>query len=151
MILEYEFQTESHIKINKFIAFLIIIALFCSKGFASSNNAFKRFVTEDAPIIAFEHANLIDGTGAPAKANYTIVISNGRITDHWAQWFHFSESFFLRAYLWICFRHSSQECRRALFLDYCLHIEVSFPRECWAMAYSSSRRAMKNGVMFSKI
>jgi imidazolonepropionase-like amidohydrolase len=38
------------------------------------------FVKTDAPVIALTHVKLIDGTGAPAKNDQTIVIENGRIT-----------------------------------------------------------------------
>ena len=33
-----------------------------------------------SPVIALEHVRLIDGTGAAAKADQTIVISAGKIT-----------------------------------------------------------------------
>jgi len=36
-------------------------------------------VSERGPLIAIEHATLIDGTGAPARANQTILIDHGRI------------------------------------------------------------------------
>ncbi|HJU07784.1 MAG TPA: amidohydrolase family protein, partial [Rhodanobacteraceae bacterium] len=38
------------------------------------------FVKIDAPIVALTHVRVIDGTGAPARANQTIVIENGRIS-----------------------------------------------------------------------
>jgi hypothetical protein len=36
--------------------------------------ASTRFVAEDAPVIVLRHANVIDGTGAPARAGQTIVL-----------------------------------------------------------------------------
>ena len=39
-----------------------------------------QFISEDRPHIALEDVTLIDGTGAPARAHQSIVISNGRIT-----------------------------------------------------------------------
>jgi imidazolonepropionase-like amidohydrolase len=39
----------------------------------------KDFVRVQAPVIALEHVRVIDGTGAPAKADQTIVISGGKI------------------------------------------------------------------------
>jgi len=41
------------------------------------------FVRVQAPVIALEHVRLIDGTGAPAQADQTIVISEGRLPP-WA-------------------------------------------------------------------
>lgn len=39
----------------------------------------KPFVAVDAPVIALEHVRVIDGTGAPALENQTIVIDHGKI------------------------------------------------------------------------
>ena len=39
----------------------------------------KEFVRVDSPVVALEHVRVIDGTGAPARANQTIVISGGKI------------------------------------------------------------------------
>lgn len=40
----------------------------------------RRFVSVDAPVVALTHARLIDGTGAPAKPDQTILIQDGEIT-----------------------------------------------------------------------
>ena len=37
------------------------------------------FVKIDAPVVALTHVRVIDGTGAPARANQTIVIEDGKI------------------------------------------------------------------------
>ena len=42
--------------------------------------AIKDFIRVQSPVIALEHVRLIDGTGAAAKADQTIVISAGKIT-----------------------------------------------------------------------
>src|SRR5690348_2015249 len=39
----------------------------------------KDFIRVQSPVIALEHVRVIDGTGAPAKADQTIVISGGKI------------------------------------------------------------------------
>jgi len=39
----------------------------------------KDFIREQSPVIALEHVRVIDGTGAAAKADQTIVISGGKI------------------------------------------------------------------------
>ncbi len=38
-----------------------------------------QFVSVNAPVIALQHLRMIDGTGAPAKDDQTIVIASGRI------------------------------------------------------------------------
>jgi imidazolonepropionase-like amidohydrolase len=40
----------------------------------------KEFVRVQSPVIALEHVRVIDGTGAPAKPDQTIVISGDKIT-----------------------------------------------------------------------
>jgi enamidase len=42
-------------------------------------NAVRAFISVDAPIVALTHARVIDGTGAPVRADQTIVIRNGSI------------------------------------------------------------------------
>lgn len=39
----------------------------------------REFVSVDAPVIALTHARLIDGTGAPARPDQTIIIAAGKI------------------------------------------------------------------------
>ncbi|MGH9466138.1 MAG: amidohydrolase family protein [Terriglobales bacterium] len=49
-----------------------------AQGFRRGNpNA--QFVSVKAPVIALEHVRVIDGTGAPAVADQTVVIENGNI------------------------------------------------------------------------
>ena len=46
---------------------------------SESNKRWKEFIRVTSPVVALEHATVIDGTGAPAKQNQTIVVSGGRI------------------------------------------------------------------------
>jgi len=39
----------------------------------------QKFVSVDAPLVAITHATVVDGTGAPATSNQTIIIENGKI------------------------------------------------------------------------
>jgi enamidase len=39
----------------------------------------RRFVTVDTPVVAMTHVRVIDGTGAPARENQTLIIRDGRI------------------------------------------------------------------------
>jgi enamidase len=61
--------------------FLVAILLFA----ASSANAQQvapapKFIRENSPVIALTHVQLIDGTGAAAQADQTIVIDHGKIS-----------------------------------------------------------------------
>ena len=38
----------------------------------------KKFIAYDDAVIALTHARIIDGTGAPAQDNRTLVLRNGR-------------------------------------------------------------------------
>lgn len=39
----------------------------------------KKFVSVNAPVVAITHATVVDGTGAPAKSDQTIIIQDGQI------------------------------------------------------------------------
>ena len=41
--------------------------------------AVSAFVKEDAPVIALTHVRVVDGTGATARADQTLVIADGKI------------------------------------------------------------------------
>ena len=43
------------------------------------SSAVRAFVAVDSPIVALTHARLIDGTGAPAREDQTLIITDGRI------------------------------------------------------------------------
>ncbi len=40
----------------------------------------KSFIKVDAPTVALTHVRVIDGTGAAARENQTIILANGKIT-----------------------------------------------------------------------
>jgi imidazolonepropionase-like amidohydrolase len=44
-------------------------------------DAVRAFIKVDAPVVALTNARVIDGTGAPAKENQTLVIRGGSIAD----------------------------------------------------------------------
>ena len=46
---------------------------------AESLARWKEFIRVSSPVVALEHATVIDGTGAPAKRDQTIVVAGGRI------------------------------------------------------------------------
>ncbi|PYV47884.1 MAG: amidohydrolase [Acidobacteria bacterium] len=59
---------------------LILVLWGCSRLFAQTlSPEVKEFVKVDAPIIALEHVRVIDGTGAAAKDDQTLVLANGKI------------------------------------------------------------------------
>ncbi len=41
----------------------------------------QEFVSVEAPIVALTNARVIDGTGAPARENQTVVIADGIIRE----------------------------------------------------------------------
>ena len=48
---------------------------------APNPNAPSNFVTIQAPVVVLTHARVIDDTGAPARADQTIIIRDGNIAD----------------------------------------------------------------------
>jgi len=44
------------------------------------SNSAKAYVAVDAPVVALTHARVVDGTGAPARDDQTILITGDRIT-----------------------------------------------------------------------
>ena len=42
----------------------------------------QQYVSVDAPVVALTHARVVDGTGAPARADQTVVVENGVIRVH---------------------------------------------------------------------
>jgi imidazolonepropionase-like amidohydrolase len=64
----------------KLLPFLIVAA-----AFAQAPNRFapgtKPFVAFDDPVMALTHVRIIDGTGAPAREDQTIVIDHGKIAS----------------------------------------------------------------------
>lgn len=59
---------------------LVVALMWCA---AASGQNFspevKEFVKVDAPVVVLQHVRVVDGTGAPAKDDQTVVISHGKI------------------------------------------------------------------------
>lgn len=62
--------------------FTILMTVCCATCFAQPQAAptIKDYIRVQSPVIALEHLRVIDGTGAAAQADQTIVISGGKIT-----------------------------------------------------------------------
>ncbi|HSF17291.1 MAG TPA: amidohydrolase family protein [Vicinamibacteria bacterium] len=58
--------------------FVIFLAL-AGQPYAQLSEATREFVSVQAPTIVLSGVQVVDGTGAPAKADQTIVIENGKI------------------------------------------------------------------------
>jgi len=57
-----------------------VFAIFVSTGKAQTlSPEVKAFVKSDAPLIALTHVRVIDGTGAAARENQTVVLAKGKI------------------------------------------------------------------------
>jgi len=60
--------------------FLVAILLFAASSADAQQVApAPKFIRENSPVIALTHVQLIDGTGAAAQADQTIVIDHGKI------------------------------------------------------------------------
>ena len=59
------------------LAFLTAAAAVAAQGRFSP--AVRNFISVDAPVVALTHVRVIDGTGAPARPDQTIVIRDGSI------------------------------------------------------------------------
>lgn len=68
---------------RKLIFCALIVSLCCGAAYAQSpatpGPAVLPFVSVNAPVVALTHVRVIDGTGAPAVADQTIVIQAGKI------------------------------------------------------------------------
>ena len=60
---------------------LALLVAVCSTAGAQSPRPpeVQQFVSVDAPVVALTHARVVDGTGAPARVDQTIVLENGVI------------------------------------------------------------------------
>ncbi|MGE5324884.1 MAG: amidohydrolase family protein [Actinomycetota bacterium] len=60
----------------------VFISILCSSLVlaAQAQKPVTDFIRVQAPVIALEHVRVIDGTGAPARADQTILISGGKIS-----------------------------------------------------------------------
>lgn len=63
----------------KRVALVLIAAISAFAQSPQLTPAVKAFVKYDQPMIALTHVRVIDGTGAPAKDNQTVVMSGGKI------------------------------------------------------------------------
>jgi imidazolonepropionase-like amidohydrolase len=61
---------------------IALMVVSCMRCFAQPQPqpTIKDFIRVQSPVIALEHVRVIDGTGAAAKADQTIIISGGKIT-----------------------------------------------------------------------
>ena len=61
-------------------AFAITLLAFCSLAAAQTlSPEVRKFVTVDAPVVALAHVRVIDGTGASARDDQTIIVAKGKI------------------------------------------------------------------------
>jgi imidazolonepropionase-like amidohydrolase len=62
------------------IAALVIVGSAICQAQPQPQQSPKDFIRVQSPVVALEHVRVIDGTGAAAKADQTIIISAGKIT-----------------------------------------------------------------------
>ena len=64
--------------------FLTIVCAVIVAGIASAQTLapqVRAFVKVDSPVVALTHVRVIDGTGAAAREDQTVILSNGKITS----------------------------------------------------------------------
>jgi hypothetical protein len=64
-----------------FAAWIVVRGLSGAAAQTQNPNARANFVKIDAPVIVFTHVRVIDGTGAPARENQTLIIRDGNIAS----------------------------------------------------------------------
>lgn len=60
----------------------LVALVFALSSFAVAQTlspAVKQFVKVDAPVVALEHVRVIDGTGAPAREDQSVILQGGKI------------------------------------------------------------------------
>src|SRR5689334_22685830 len=62
------------------IAVLVLCSTVSAQPRQTLSQAVRAYVSVDAPLIALTHARVIDGTGAPARDDQTLIFNNGVIT-----------------------------------------------------------------------
>jgi hypothetical protein len=65
---------------RRFVALGAVVS--CGAGLARAqarSPEVQAYVKVSAPVVALTHVRVIDGTGAPAKEDQTVVIANGRM------------------------------------------------------------------------
>jgi imidazolonepropionase-like amidohydrolase len=63
------------------LAAVVATAAVAAQQPPNNPNARQNFVKIDSPIVVLTHVRVIDGTGAPARENQTIVIRDGKIAE----------------------------------------------------------------------
>jgi len=64
---------------RRLAAAMVVLGAACSARAGDLADAVKQYVQIDAPVVALTRVRVIDGTGAPPRADQTIVLSGGRI------------------------------------------------------------------------
>jgi Amidohydrolase family len=58
-----------------------LLPLACAAAWATPSAETKKFIVHDEPAIALTHVRVIDGTGAPAQDDRTVVLRDGKIAS----------------------------------------------------------------------
>jgi imidazolonepropionase-like amidohydrolase len=61
------------------LVLLVVLGAVCGVACAQVPEALKPFVKVDAPAVVLDHVRVIDGTGAPAKEDQVVLITDGLI------------------------------------------------------------------------
>ena len=61
------------------LALLICVVALTAAQRPQVGNAVRQFVKVDAAVVALTHVRVIDGTGAPAREDQTVILRDGNI------------------------------------------------------------------------
>ena len=66
-----------------FLSFILpVVAAALVSAQAQFSDTVRAYIKVDAPVVALTNVRVIDGTGAPARPNQTVIIRNGTIDAH---------------------------------------------------------------------
>ncbi|MGZ4856340.1 MAG: amidohydrolase family protein, partial [Candidatus Angelobacter sp.] len=65
---------------RRLLAVLMVVSSAMCLAQPQPQPTIKDFIRVQSPVVALEHVRVIDGTGAAAKTDQTIIISGGKIT-----------------------------------------------------------------------
>jgi imidazolonepropionase-like amidohydrolase len=64
---------------RSFIAIVSFAGVFAAQQRPTPSNAVRAYISVEAPVVALTHARVIDGTGAAAREDQTLIIRDGNI------------------------------------------------------------------------
>ena len=73
------YRSSRQVFFTLFTPFMLLAAAVTIAQRPTLGNAVRPYVAVDSPVVAIVHARVLDGTGAPARSNQTLIIRDGDI------------------------------------------------------------------------